>query len=83
MLSHTRLLRISGDADDYNEYVDGDDDDGSNYVFRMSCFFLFWSFSLFVSKFCFSKKNENGEKKKEKKKKKRNPNKSTDVKSFF
>lgn len=70
VLSHTRLLKITGDADD-NEYVD--DDDGSNYVFWMSCFY----FRVFLLSFpvLFFKK----EWKRSKKKKKE----STDVKSFF
>lgn len=68
VLSHTRLLRISEDADsddDDGEYVD-DYDDSSNHVFWMSCFYFSWGFfSLFiVFQFCFSKKTENGEKKK-------------------
>jgi len=59
VLSHTRLFK----DDDDNEYVD---DNSSNYVFRMSCFYF--RVFLYRFQFCFSKKNENREKKKKKKK---------------
>lgn len=58
VLSHTRLLRISEDVDDY--------DDNSNHVFWMSCFnFRGFFFSLYIvfSSFVFQKRSKNREKK--------------------
>lgn len=66
VLSHTRLLRISEDADsdDDGEYVD-DYDDGSNHVFWMSCFYFEVAFflSLSFSSFVFQKRPKTEKKK--------------------